>query len=50
MLDTLRQHSRSALIYVFFGIIILVFVFSFGPGSSGCRSGALSGGAPPRRW
>jgi peptidyl-prolyl cis-trans isomerase D len=44
MLDTLRQNSRSALIYVFFGIIILVFVFSFGPGSSGCRSGSLTTG------
>ncbi len=43
MLDTLRQNSKSALIYVFFGIIIMVFVFSFGPGSSGCRSGALLG-------
>jgi peptidyl-prolyl cis-trans isomerase D len=44
MLDTMRRHSKSALVYVFFAIIILVFVFSFGPGSSGCRSGAkLSG-------
>jgi peptidyl-prolyl cis-trans isomerase D len=43
MLDTLRQNSKSAVIYVFFGIIIVVFVFSFGPGSGGCRSGALLG-------
>lgn len=39
MLDTLRKNSKSALIYVFFAIIIVVFVFSFGPGSGGCRSG-----------
>mgnify|MGYP000937810300 FL=1 len=44
MLDTLRKNSKSALIYVFFGIIIVVFVFSFGPGSDGCRSGALVSG------
>ncbi|MGI5862741.1 MAG: peptidylprolyl isomerase [Myxococcales bacterium] len=44
MLDTLRKNSKSALIYIFFGIIIVVFVFSFGPGSDGCRSGALVGG------
>ncbi len=42
MLDTLRKNSRSTLIYVFFGIIIVVFVFQFGPASSGCRSGSLS--------
>lgn len=38
MLDTLREHSKSKLIYVFFAMIIVVFVFSFGPGSNGCRS------------
>lgn len=43
MLDTLRKNSKSALIYVFFGIIIIVFVFSFGPGSSGCQPGSFSG-------
>jgi peptidyl-prolyl cis-trans isomerase D len=42
MLDTLRKSSKSALIYVFFAIIIVVFVFSFGPGSNGCRSGSVS--------
>ena len=42
MLDTLRKSSKSALIYVFFAIIIIVFVFSFGPGSNGCRSGSVS--------
>ncbi len=44
MLDTMRRNSRSALIYVFFTIIIVVFIFSFGPGSSGCRSGAALSG------
>jgi peptidyl-prolyl cis-trans isomerase D len=33
MLDILRAKSRSVLIYVLFGIIIVVFVVSFGPGS-----------------
>ncbi len=43
MLDKMREHSRSAVIYVFFAIIIAVFVFSFGPASGGgCRGGALS--------
>ena len=45
MLDTLREHSKSKLIYVFFAMIIVVFVFSFGPGSDGCRGG---GGADGR--
>jgi peptidyl-prolyl cis-trans isomerase D len=36
MLDTLRANSRSVLTYVLFGIIILVFVVSFGPGAKGC--------------
>ena len=36
MLDTLRANSRSVLTYVLFGIIIVVFVVSFGPGSKGC--------------
>ncbi len=35
MLSVMRQHSRSLLIYVMFGIIIAVFIISFGPGSSG---------------
>ncbi|HUK65279.1 MAG TPA: SurA N-terminal domain-containing protein [Anaeromyxobacteraceae bacterium] len=38
MLDTLRANSRSVLTYVLFGIIIVVFVVSFGPGSKGCGS------------
>ncbi|HEY3448006.1 MAG TPA: SurA N-terminal domain-containing protein [Myxococcales bacterium] len=44
MLDTLREHSKSKLIYVFFAMIIVVFVFSFGPGSNGCRSGSGQAG------
>jgi peptidyl-prolyl cis-trans isomerase D len=39
MLDTLRQHSRSLVITILFGIIIVVFVVSFGPGSSGFSQG-----------
>jgi peptidyl-prolyl cis-trans isomerase D len=33
MLDIMRKHSKSFLIYLLFGIIIVVFVISFGPGS-----------------
>ncbi len=36
MLDILRANTRSVLTYVLFGIIIVVFVVSFGPGSKGC--------------
>ena len=39
MLDTMRANSRSVLTYVLFGIIIVVFVVSFGPGSKGCGAG-----------
>jgi len=35
MLDYMRQHSRSLVIYFFFAIIIVVFVVQFGPQSSG---------------
>ncbi len=41
MLDTLRANSRSVLTYVLFGIIIVVFVVSFGPGSRGCTGGGV---------
>ena len=46
MLDTFREYSRSTVIYVFMSAIIVVFIFSFGPGSNGCRStgGLASGG------
>jgi peptidyl-prolyl cis-trans isomerase D len=48
MLDILRANARSALTYVLFGIIIVVFVVSFGPGSCGAaeRRGGGVGGAP----
>jgi len=46
MLDTLRANSRSVLTYVLFGIIIVVFVVSFGPGSKGCSGG----GGAPQTW
>jgi peptidyl-prolyl cis-trans isomerase D len=42
MLDILRQKSRSVLTYVLFGIIIVVFIVSFGPGSQGCQVDTLS--------
>ncbi len=35
MLETLRRNSRSAIIYVLFGILIAVFALSFGPQSRG---------------
>lgn len=33
LLDVMRKHSKSFLVYVLFGIIIIVFIISFGPGS-----------------
>src|SRR5438445_6919098 len=40
MLAALRQHSRSLLIYILFGIVIAVFIINFGPGSQGgCMGG-----------
>lgn len=36
LLDTMRKHSRSFIIYIFFAIIIAVFVVNFGPQSAGC--------------
>jgi peptidyl-prolyl cis-trans isomerase D len=42
MLDILRTKSRSVLTYVLFGIIIIVFVVSFGPGSQGCQVTSLA--------
>lgn len=32
MLDSVRQNSRSAIIYILFGIIIAAFIISFSPG------------------
>jgi peptidyl-prolyl cis-trans isomerase D len=46
MLDTLRANARSTLTYVLFGIIIVVFVVSFGPGSCGGRTGRQAGMQP----
>jgi peptidyl-prolyl cis-trans isomerase D len=43
MLDTMRANSRSVLTYVLFGIIIVVFIVSFGPGSKGCTAGSSTG-------
>jgi peptidyl-prolyl cis-trans isomerase D len=43
MLDTMRANRRNILTALLFGIIIFVFVVSFGPGSQGCQ-GAQSGG------
>src|SRR4051794_38724341 len=39
MLETMRRNSRSLLIYLLFGILIAVFILTFGPQSgqhSGC--------------
>ena len=35
MLDAMRQNSRSAIIYILFGVLIAAFVISFGPGGLG---------------
>ena len=45
LLDTLRRHSRSFIIYIFFGIIIAVFVVNFGPQSAGCTSASTVAGS-----
>ncbi len=44
LLDAMRKHSRSFIIYIFFGIIIAVFVVNFGPQSGGCGSAAAVAG------
>jgi peptidyl-prolyl cis-trans isomerase D len=44
MLDTMRANRRNILTALLFGIIIFVFVVSFGPGSQGCQ-GAQPGGS-----
>ena len=33
MLDSVRQNSRSAIVYILFGVIIAAFIVSFGPSS-----------------
>lgn len=45
MLDRMRKHSRSFIIYIFFGIIIGVFVVNFGPQSQGCVADTTHAGA-----
>src|SRR5437016_2485229 len=45
MLDKMRENAQSVLTYVLFGIIIVVFVVSFGPGSKGCGGSAVRGAA-----
>ena len=42
LLDSMRKHSRSFIIYILFGIIIAVFVVNFGPQSAGCTGGSAS--------
>jgi peptidyl-prolyl cis-trans isomerase D len=37
MLETIRKHQQSWLTYLIFGAIIVVFAFSFGPGSGSCN-------------
>ncbi|MBW2732493.1 MAG: SurA N-terminal domain-containing protein [Deltaproteobacteria bacterium] len=44
LLDQMRRHSRSFIIYIFFGIIIAVFVVNFGPQSAGCGAGTTYAG------
>lgn len=37
MLTDLREKSQSFLIYILFGILIIVFIFFFGPQAEGCQ-------------
>ena len=39
MLDLMRKNAQSTVIYLIFGVLIVVFAFSFGPGSGSCASG-----------
>jgi peptidyl-prolyl cis-trans isomerase D len=43
MLDVMRKHSESFLIYLIFAAIIIVFAINFGPGSSSCSRGGDQG-------
>src|SRR5438309_9710102 len=38
MLDVMRSNARSGLIVLVFGVLIFVFIFSFGRGSSGFKA------------
>ncbi len=44
MLEAIRQNSRSAIIYILFAVIIVAFVISFGPGSTGGGTAGITGG------
>ncbi len=43
MLETMRKHSRSLLIYLIFGMLIAAFIISFGPQSGPARKTAGGG-------
>ncbi len=43
LLANLRKNAHSSILVLLFGIIIVVFIFSFGPASTGCHSGAIKG-------
>jgi len=43
MLGTLRKHSKSAIVYVLFGIIIVVFVFTFNVATPDLGCGGAGG-------
>ncbi|MCK5800175.1 MAG: SurA N-terminal domain-containing protein [Deltaproteobacteria bacterium] len=45
LLDTMRRHSRSFIIYLVFGVLIAVFVVNFGPQSAGCGAEIGSAGS-----
>lgn len=42
MLEAMRQNSRSAIIYILFGVLIAAFVISFGPSGLGLGGGGAS--------
>ncbi len=46
MLTSLREKSQSLVIFVLFGILIVVFIFFFGPQSQGWRRGGGQGNDP----
>jgi len=48
MLTQLRQQSQSFLIYILFGILIVVFIFFFGPQAEGWQPGQA--GTNPADW
>lgn len=44
MLEAMRQNSRSAIIYILFGVLIAAFIISFGPGSQSSEPSGRTGG------